>query len=208
MTCLPASFDSGYVWPDLITQSKLLYTADMLSRASLDTEEEETTEFPAEVEAFVDGVIQSLPAMSRQLEIYRRAQAEDSICTKVIEYCQSSWPEKRTLDISITPYWKVRGSISVQNSVRRIGTSRRSRREIMPSLPDKWDAQYSRGHRREELLLMLTIPSGYFGRETTEKLVTPSSGPRSRIWEDRTWDIRSYVNAESNRNSISDWNPG
>ena len=29
------------------------------------------------------------------------------------EYCQSSWPEKRALDISITPYWKVRGSITV-----------------------------------------------------------------------------------------------
>ena len=93
---------------------KLLYTADTLSRAPLDTEDEETTEFPAEVEAFVDCVIQSLPATSRQLENYRRAQAEDSICAKVIEYCQSSWPEKRTLDITITTYSKVRGSITVQ----------------------------------------------------------------------------------------------
>ena len=49
---------------------KLLYTADTLSRAPVDTEGEETTEFPA---AFVDSVIQSLPATSQQLEIYRRA---------------------------------------------------------------------------------------------------------------------------------------
>ena len=56
---------------------KLLYTADALSRAPVDTEE--TTEFPAEVEAFVDSVIQSLPATSQRLEIYRRAQAEDSV---------------------------------------------------------------------------------------------------------------------------------
>ena len=95
---------------------KLLYTADALSRAPVDTEDE-TTEFPAEVEAFVDSVIQSLPATSQRLEIYRRAQAEDSVCSKVIEYCQSSWPEKRTLDLSITPYWKVRGSITVQSGL-------------------------------------------------------------------------------------------
>ena len=40
---------------------QLLYTADTLSRAPLDTEGEETTEFPAEVKAFV---VQSLPATS------------------------------------------------------------------------------------------------------------------------------------------------
>ena len=51
---------------------KLLYTADALSRAPVDTEDE-TTEFPAEVEAFVDSVIQSLPATSQRLEIYRRS---------------------------------------------------------------------------------------------------------------------------------------
>ena len=58
---------------------KLLYTADTLSPAPLDTEDEETTEFPVEMEAFVDSVIQSLPATSQRLEIYRRAQAEDSV---------------------------------------------------------------------------------------------------------------------------------
>ena len=88
----------------MFVPGKLLYTVDMLSQAPWDTEDEETTEFPAEVAAFVDSVIQSLPATSRQLEIYRRAQAEDSIRAIVIEYCQSSWPEKLTLDISITPY--------------------------------------------------------------------------------------------------------
>ena len=39
---------------------KLLYTADALSRTPVDTEE--TIVFPAEVEAFVDSVIQSLPS--------------------------------------------------------------------------------------------------------------------------------------------------
>ena len=80
----------------------ITYTADALSRAPVDTEGEETMEFPAEV-AFVDSVIQSLLATSQRLEVYRRAQAEDSVCSKVIEYRQSSWPEKRALDISITP---------------------------------------------------------------------------------------------------------
>ena len=49
---------------------KLLYTADTLSQAPVDTEGEVTTEFPAEVEAFVDSVTQSLPATSQRLEIY------------------------------------------------------------------------------------------------------------------------------------------
>ena len=113
---------------------KLLYTADALSRAPVDTEDE-TTEFPAEVEAFVDSVIQSLPATSQRLEIYQRAQAEDSICSKVIEYCQSSWPEKRTLDLSITPYWKVRGSITVHDGLllynQRIVVPRSLQRETL-----------------------------------------------------------------------------
>ena len=58
---------------------KLLYTADVLSPAPVDTEGEVTTEFPAEVKAFVGSVIQSLLVTSQQLEIYRRAQAKDSV---------------------------------------------------------------------------------------------------------------------------------
>ena len=76
-----------------------------------------TTEFPAEVKAFADSVTQSLPATSQRLEIYRRAQVEDSVCSEVIDYCQSRWLEKRALDISLTPYWKVRGSITVQGGL-------------------------------------------------------------------------------------------
>ena len=51
------------------------------------------------------------------------------------EYCQSSWPEKRALDISITPYWKVRGSITVQGGLLlynpRIIVPRSLQREIL-----------------------------------------------------------------------------
>ena len=95
---------------------KLLYTADTtLSRSPLDTEDEETTEVPSEVEAFVDSVI----VTTGNITVIGNLSKSPSrgLCSKVIEYRQTSWPEKHALDISITPYWKVRGSITVQGGL-------------------------------------------------------------------------------------------
>ena len=47
-----------------------------------------------DIEHFVEVQVESLPASKDRLDIYRQAQMNDSLCSQVIKYCQSSWPEK------------------------------------------------------------------------------------------------------------------
>ena len=46
-----------------------------------------------EIEQFVQAMTAALPASHDSLDSYRKAQAEDSICSRLIEYCTSGWPE-------------------------------------------------------------------------------------------------------------------
>ena len=76
---------------------KTLYTADTLSRAPLkDTFEANGHTSSDEIEWFVQAVIAALPADKDRLDSYCKAQAEDSICSKLIEYCTSGWPVRNT----------------------------------------------------------------------------------------------------------------
>ena len=80
---------------------------------------------------------------------------EDPVCSKVIKYCQSSWLEKRALDISITPDWKVRGSITVQG-----GLLLYNQRIIVPcSLQQKTLDRIHEGHQGIEHCQMCTKTS-------------------------------------------------
>ena len=65
-----------------------MYTADTLSRAPLASSQEE-------VQGFVEGVLQSLPATKGRLEEYSTAQQKDPVCARMREYCESEWLGKR-----------------------------------------------------------------------------------------------------------------
>ena len=93
---------------------KLLYTADALSRAPQPVQDPELQE---EAESFAEAITSTLPATNRQLEVYRQAQSDDRVCCKVMDYCQTGWPQKAPPDPSIGPYWRVRDSLSVQNNL-------------------------------------------------------------------------------------------
>ena len=41
----------------------------------------------------------------------------DSLCSQVIKYCQSSWPKKHMIQSSLKPYWTVRGELAVCNNL-------------------------------------------------------------------------------------------
>jgi len=134
---------------------KFMYTADTLSRAPVSQVDEECLELQTEVEAFLDSVVQSLPATTHQLETYRRAQTEDSVCSKIAEYCQSSWPERRAVDASIIPYWKARSSISLQQ-----GLLLYNQRIIVPSaLQEETLHRIHEGHQGIERCRMRTKSS-------------------------------------------------
>ena len=66
---------------------KTLYTADMQSRAPIqEFSETDISLTPEETEKFVQVLIASLPANQDRLDDYSKAQTEDRICSKLIEY--------------------------------------------------------------------------------------------------------------------------
>ncbi|KAL7872233.1 hypothetical protein SRHO_G00072160 [Serrasalmus rhombeus] len=93
---------------------KCLITADALSRAPVKhivTQEEKDNE--AEVNVFVDAVVQTLPATEARLKVIQDKQKEDPICAKLIKYCQTGWPEKHALPPDLGPYWPERETLSI-----------------------------------------------------------------------------------------------
>ena len=96
---------------------KLMYTADALSRAPL-VETDDPTDLPDEVVTFIATVVSMLPATEQRLESYRQAQAQDTICTQVMDYCKSGWPKKQSaIPSSIVPYWTVRNFLTIHNNL-------------------------------------------------------------------------------------------
>ena len=90
---------------------KQLYTADTLSRAP-SSAAEEPMKLQAVTEAYVKEVaISSLPASSKTLDMYHRAQQDDPVCSTIMQYCQSGWPHMVHTDLS--PFWKVRDYLTV-----------------------------------------------------------------------------------------------
>ena len=68
---------------------KILYTADTLSRASINDEENES-HLQKLTDIYVQEiVIPSLPASSERLDIYRQAQKKDFEYSSIIDYCKA-----------------------------------------------------------------------------------------------------------------------
>ena len=97
---------------------KTLYTADTLSRAPLkDTSEANGHTSSDKIERFVQAVIAALPADKDRLDSYCKAQAEDSICSKLIEYCTSGWPVRNKLSRDLKEYWRFRGELTLSGTL-------------------------------------------------------------------------------------------
>ena len=94
---------------------KLLYTANTLSRAPVNTVSKDKEEVG--MNSFVQAIVSSLPADDSKLEEYRQGQEEDNICSQVINYCQSEWPNKANISEAIQPYWTIRTELSYINKL-------------------------------------------------------------------------------------------
>ena len=92
---------------------KLLYTPDTLSRAPVSTVDERDEVFQHEAEMFAIAAVTNLPASTQRLEVYKSAQAEDSICSQVIQCCLEGWPPKHQITSQLRPYWTVRETLTV-----------------------------------------------------------------------------------------------
>ena len=124
---------------------KLLYAADALSHAPIPGESEQ--ELQEEVEVYVDQVtMSSIPATNHRLQEYQQAQKEDAECLKVRDYCQTHWPDKHSIESSLKPYWKVRGSLNLCDDLLLYN----SRIVVPPSLRRETMLKIHEGHQGVE----------------------------------------------------------
>ena len=120
---------------------KLLYTADTLSRAPV--KEVHSLQLLDEVESFIESVAVNLPASSNQLEAYKRAQSADPICSRLKEYCLSSWSKGEEIEPELVPYWKARSFLTLQDELLLYG----SRIVISTSLREETIEKVHAGHQ-------------------------------------------------------------
>ena len=93
---------------------KTLYTADVLSKAPL---KETSCTSSNHVEQFVQVVTAALPANQDRLDSHRKAQAEDNICSKLIEICTSGWPLRNKLSQDLKDYWRFCGKLTLSGTL-------------------------------------------------------------------------------------------
>ena len=71
---------------------KLLFTADTLSRAPLESSQADHSQAKA-FEAHVSVIMSQLLADKDRLKAYSKAQADDPVCSQLIHFCHNGWPE-------------------------------------------------------------------------------------------------------------------
>ena len=94
---------------------KTLYTANTLSGVPLCEAVDTTTS--TETENFVQMITAGLPASTNHLEAFSKAQANDAICSKLIEFCKSGWPPRNQLDRGLKDYWRFQGDLTLSNTL-------------------------------------------------------------------------------------------
>ena len=105
---------------------KELFTADTLSRAPVT----ETTEDPLtdEVEAFVNVVMQGMPATDQRMEQLKKRQLEDEVCREVTKHVKAGWPLKENLKGIAQQYWQNQAELTIVNGLLMYGS-----RVVIPS---------------------------------------------------------------------------
>ena len=96
---------------------KQLVIADMLSRAPTSLPSSSDHLFHQETNAFVQTVIQGLPASDGHLERIKQEQEQDDVCKQIKTYCRVGWPAKHELTGAIRPYYPVLAEITVENGL-------------------------------------------------------------------------------------------
>ena len=113
---------SRYSYSVEYVPGKLLYTADTLSRHVASTSvSDEAEKSSQDVNCFINAMVSSLPASTSTLSAYRTAQAADSTCQKVIQFCQDGWPEQMPHK-QLRPYWGAQHKLSIAHNILLYGS--------------------------------------------------------------------------------------
>ena len=100
---------------------KLIYTADVLSRAPTATAQGNQA-LTQEAELWIDTIVQSLPASQQRLQEYPIAQAEDPVCSELINFCRNGWPTKNKFNPILKPYWETQHKLSLSHNLLLCGS--------------------------------------------------------------------------------------
>ena len=141
---------------------KLLYTAGTLSRSPVAGVN--SLLLQDEVESFIETVTDCLPASTNQLKVYKEAQDKDTTCSRVKEYCLSSWPKKERVELELIPYWKERSYFTLKDGLLLHGT-----RIVIPaSLREETMDKIHTGHQGIERCRLRVRNSVWWPRVTQE----------------------------------------
>ena len=106
---------------------KELYTADTLSRAPL-LETRNDDDLPDEISAFVNLVMDGMPATDTRLEQIKRYQLEDDVCREITMYVKEGWPDRAHLKGLTSHYWSYQADLTVVDGLLMYGS-----RIVIPS---------------------------------------------------------------------------
>ena len=122
---------------------KQLIIADTLSRSPSQNSSDPDDLLHREADAFVQMVMQSLPATENRIKQIRECQQKDETCKLVSSYCLSSWPDKKSAPSSVKPYISLAAEFSVEDGLLMRG----SRIVIPQSLQQEILTKIHTGHQ-------------------------------------------------------------
>ena len=96
---------------------KSLVMADTLSRSPIQSPDNDVHSLQEGAKYLMETCINSLPASSQHLAEFCEAQAADTICSTIINYCQNEWPAKQNIPLQIKPYWQAREQLIVHDDL-------------------------------------------------------------------------------------------
>ena len=96
---------------------KQLQIADALSRSPVSLATDADYELQKDVSAYVDLLVQTLPASDHQLQVVKKAQDSDETCTQIKSYCLNGWPDRTRLQGTLKKYLPVKDELSVTSGL-------------------------------------------------------------------------------------------
>ena len=74
---------------------KLLYNADTLSRSPQECLAQDKQLAELTEDQMTTTTTNQFPTTTGSIETYRQAQKEDPVCSQLITFCQTKWPNKK-----------------------------------------------------------------------------------------------------------------
>ena len=96
---------------------KQLQIADALSQSPVSLATDADYELQKDVSAYVDLLVQTLPASDHQLQVVKRVQDSDETCTQIKSCCLNGWPDCTRLQGTLKKYLPVKDELSVTSGL-------------------------------------------------------------------------------------------